>query len=202
MFNKVIEADKLFLTSDLHINHANYCKGVSSWDDKSSCREFPTIEEMNDIIIANINSKVPEDAILLHLGDFIFGDKSRCQELRDRINCQIIHHIYGNHDDWMRDKDMSSVFASCQDYLKFYIKYGKKKQQVIASHYGMRVWDTSHKGSWLLFGHSHSTLPMCGKSMDVGLDTNNMFPYSAEELRSIMDSQPIHIADHHNSKTN
>ena len=52
---------KTFFFSDPHYGHANICGGVSMWTDKSGCRNFNTLEEMNDSIVNAINSKVGVD---------------------------------------------------------------------------------------------------------------------------------------------
>lgn len=35
----------VFITSDTHYGHANICRGVSTWDDKTKCRDFDTVEK-------------------------------------------------------------------------------------------------------------------------------------------------------------
>ena len=51
----------------------------------------------------------------------------------------------------------------------------------------MRVWNKSHYGSWELYGHSHGTLEPIGKQLDVGVDTNNFYPYSFEDIKKRLD---------------
>ena len=42
-----------------HYNHKNICKGTTEWGDAElSCRDFQTIEEMNDAIVNSINKYV------------------------------------------------------------------------------------------------------------------------------------------------
>jgi len=97
----------IFVTSDTHYNHANICRGTSNWTADNSknpneTRDFNTIEEMNDAIVNAINSRVGEDDILYHLGDWSFGGWQNIWEFRKRINCKTIHLILGNHDDHIR----------------------------------------------------------------------------------------------------
>ena len=33
------------------------------------------------------------------------------------------------------------------------------EQDIVLCHYAMRVWQKSHYGAWMLYGHSHGTLP-------------------------------------------
>lgn len=61
----------------------------------------------------------------------------------------------------------------------------------------MLVWPRSHYNSWQLFGHSHGGLShtnsdnlIHGKQMDVGVDTNNFYPYSFEQIQKIMEKRP------------
>jgi calcineurin-like phosphoesterase family protein len=54
----------------------------------------------------------------------------------------------------------------------------------------MRTWEKSHYNSWHLFGHSHGKLPSFGKSFDIGVDTNDFYPYSFDEVKKIMDKLP------------
>lgn len=196
LFHKTIDHNKLFFTSDLHFNHKNYCLGVSQWQDRARCRKFFSLEEMNDVIINNINAIVPEDAVLIHLGDFIFGDKKRCKEFRDKIQCKEIHHCFGNHDDWMRKND-PGCFDSTFDYLEFTIDFVDHKQFVVCSHYPITSWRDASLGSWMLHGHCHHTLEeQSGKIMDVGID-GDMFPFSSLGIKRIMNEKPIAKKDHH-----
>lgn len=62
---KIQETDKVFFTSDTHFNHKNiitFCK-----------RPFETVEEMNEALVSNWNSVVPEDGTVFHCGDFALG---------------------------------------------------------------------------------------------------------------------------------
>ncbi len=80
----------------------------------------------------------------------------------------------------------------------------------------MRVWPSSHNGSIMLYGHSHGTLdemtPKIAnptwvgdkyytrnfRTMDVGLDTNSLYPYHIEEIVDMMKDRPVGIEiDHH-----
>lgn len=57
-------------------------------------------------------------------------------------------------------------------------------------HYAMRVWNKSHFNAWQLYGHSHGTLPSAGKQHDVGIDANEFFPVSMENIECMMSDKP------------
>ena len=82
-------------------------------------------------------------------------------------------------------------------------KYGVVgKQKFFLSHYSHQIWNKSHHNSIHLFGHSHGSLEGIGKSMDVGVDTNNLYPYHLDEIMEIMVHKQVKIVDHHNQNTN
>lgn len=97
------------------------------------------------------------------------------------------------------------IFASVKHYREITIN----GQRIIMSHYAMRVWNKSHHGSWMLFGHSHGSMPdykaedgSLYRTMDVGVDTHPEFrPYSFDELKQIMSNRIPLAVDHHNSQT-
>lgn len=88
----------IWFTSDLHYNHRNIVKGISEWTDKSGCRNFQTLEEMNQTLVDNINDNVKENDILYCLGDWSFRGKNSIYEFRKQLNVKTIHLILGNHD--------------------------------------------------------------------------------------------------------
>ena len=59
-------------------------------------------------------------------------------------------------------------------------------QLIVLCHYSMRKWNKSHYGSWHLYGHSHGNLPPLGLSFDVGVDTNDYYPYSLDDVSNKM----------------
>jgi len=150
---------------------------------------------MDQVILDRINETVDIDDTLYILGDFCFKGKKPI-EYRSRIVCQNVHLNYGNHDRRNDFKDDLQGFASVQDVNE--IIYCN--QRIYLSHYAARVWPASHKGSYMLFGHSHSKLDgedrnSSRKTLDVGVDNcinyNKPFgePFSFKEIQKIMNSR-------------
>ena len=198
----VFDYKKFFVSGDWHFQHAGICYGTSHWPNKSGCRPFKNPREMTDKLIDNINETVPEDGVILHLGDFLFGNKNKLEELRNRIICKKIIHLYGNHDEYMLDPKnhdlVNRVFDHVGHYMEFYIQYPDKKQMCVAFHYPVLSWNKVRKGSWMIHGHCHGNLQVkFGKMIDVGLETNNYYPYSCQQLKSILDPIPTKPVDSH-----
>lgn len=160
----------VFFTSDTHFGHSNiirYCN-----------RPFNDKFEMDETIINNINSVVSPNDTLYHLGDFSFGPQD---EFREKINCNNIHLIKGNHDKQIQ----YNLFASVKDMNEYKDKY----KTIVLCHYSMRVWNKKHHNSWHLFGHSHGTLEDFDLSFDCGVDSHDFKPWSIDEIASKMQSK-------------
>jgi calcineurin-like phosphoesterase family protein len=208
--------NNIYFTSDTHYFHRNIVRGTTSWEQfqegssHQSTRDFDTIEEHNDALVNNINGMVKENDTLYHLGDWSFGGADKIKEFRDRLQCKNIHLILGNHDQHI--EKVSSIyrelFSSVNHVIEISMKidsmksgmYGKTR--FFMSHYSHQVWNQSHHGTIHLFGHSHGSLKGIGRSMDIGVDTNNMYPYHLDEILDVMKGIPIHILDHHTQNTN
>ncbi len=170
-----------FFTSDLHLGHPNICAGVSTWPDKSECRQFPSVEAMDEEILESINTMVHRADELYILGDFSFGSAEAVVEYRKRIACERVYLIFGNHDKHIRKSAKAqSAFVWCKDYDTVSIRDGASKKHTLCMfHYSINgteehgVWDKGHHGSLHIFGHNHGTLPIdCvrGASFDIGWD--------------------------------
>jgi len=192
-----------YFTADLHISHRNLCRGESHWDDKSRCRDFDTLVEMNETVLKSINNVVGQDDELWILGDFTFGDKKKIPYWRSRIVCRNTHLVYGNHDDAIRrNPEYQKCFSSVQEYKEIYLrdKRGKNHLTVLFHYYIAGVWNKVHKGSYHLLGHSHGNLPkdyVKGKAFDIGWDVWKA-PLGEYEICDLMDKLPSFSGvDHH-----
>lgn len=210
--------------SDPHYNHTNIVRGISTWDDLNATRKFETLEQMNQTLVDNINKNVKENDVLYCLGDWSFGGKNSIYEFRKQLKVKTIHLILGNHDHHI-EKGASimindEVEINCRKLFSSVNHYLNKKingQGIVMSHYSFRTWDNGHHGRWMLYGHSHGTLPDYGittypyqidpvtkyfKTMDVGIDTHPEFrPYHFDEIKEIMSTRISLKVDHHNEKT-
>lgn len=177
-----------------HYHHRNLVRGESKWANKGGCRDFDTLDENDRKLIEGINSTVGVDDILFHLGDFSFGDIKYYKEFRSQIKCQNIYLIYGNHDGWIirNDSGLQAMFKECS----FYREVTYTGQKIIMSHYGFRVWNKSHEGSWMLHGHSHGTL---SPSVSGPLITELLDKGKESELRML--AEGTHPDVHSNGKT-
>ena len=162
----------LFFTSDEHYGHKRiieYCN-----------RPFDHLSQMDEEIIKRHNVIVSGGDTVVHVGDFtLLPTLEEAKKYISRLNG---HHIFlkGSHDRWLTSNNTI---------------YEKKVngQVIVACHYAMRVWAKSHYGSWHVYGHSHGKLEPIGKSWDVGVDKNNFFPVSFDQLKAIMLHRPDNL---------
>lgn len=206
------ENQNLFFTSDSHFSHKNIVRGVTSWADANDkTRDFDTVEEMNQILVDNINSVVGEDDILIHLGDWSFGGFDQIAKFRSQLNVADIRIMLGNHDHHiLRGKDgINYIFTDVWKGLKnlnirYHDELKVESTNVVISHYPLASWQNMNDGWFHLHGHVH--LPEehklgRGRSLDVGVDGNNLNVYDFREIRKLLSDRPIkHLrlpSDHH-----
>ena len=155
------------------------------------------MEDMNEGLIANWNSRVRNGDTVFHCGDFAFTkDHGAISAIVKRLNGHIFL-IRGNHD---CDKVIKKVEGFAWVGARYQNKFAKvDKQLVFCSHYAHRVWDHAQHGAFHVFGHSHNGLAddPTMLSCDVGVDAWNCFPVSFEELREVMAKKVFVPVDHH-----
>lgn len=167
----------IYLTSDLHIHHANIIKYCN--------RPFASIDAMNVGLIKNINDTVGANDTLCILGDITFSkDPKVWADLRSQINCNNIDVCGGNHDYVaLQSPEIRKLFRSAD--LAHIIHISKRKL-IYCHHYRCDTWLEARYGSWHAYGHSHQSKPFAlgetYKRINVGVDAWNYRPVSIEQL--------------------
>lgn len=172
--------NKIFFTSDHHFGHKNIIKFCN--------RPFESIDEMNEELISRWNAKVGPNDEVYHLGDFALCTTNEFTDIIGRLN-GIIYLIGGNHDGTAMSN--RKVFKWIKDYFELKVKddeCANGVQRIILFHYAMRVWRGDSRGTWHLYGHSHSTLPDKEHKLafDIGVDCHDFYPLSYDEVKAIM----------------
>lgn len=169
-----------FFTSDEHYGHHNVIKYCN--------RPFDNIDEMNAELIRRHNTVITSNDVVVHAGDFCWSNKKeQAVEFIKKLNG---NHIFlrGSHDHWMPKS------------VKFMWRKLVEGQFVVVCHYAMRTWERSHYGSWDLHGHSHGRMESIGKQYDIGVDNNDFYPVSFEQLKVIMEEKEVHHEDYNRSQ--
>ena len=186
---KVEDADKLYFCSDSHHGHFHICEYCH--------RPFDSRSQMDNALIANWNSVVPEDGIVVHCGDFMLPHKTGDKEYKkiwDKLNFKTLILCRGNHDridcgTYVYD-DKTVIVV---DIAKIIIE--SDSIDIMASHYPMLAYPADIQ----VFGHIHTlTNGTCEgldsdvinrlrpTQYDVGVDQNNYTPVSYYELLNIL----------------
>jgi calcineurin-like phosphoesterase family protein len=175
-----------YFSTDWHLDHANVIK----YDN----RPFKDVREMNKTIIDNYNKIVKPNDNFYFLGDFCFNIRN-AEEHLSKLNGNLFF-IKGNHD----KQDMIRLYQRYGTYLGEQKKIKVQGQEIVLNHYGMRVWDKSHHGTWCLYGHSHGSLPddPNSLSMDVGCMLFDYKPLEFAQIKEIMSKKTWKPIDHHN----
>ncbi len=175
----------IWFTSDHHFGHKNIIEFCN--------RPYRTIEEMDEQLISNWNERAKKNDTVYYLGDFTLGKVA----LKYIVQLNgIIKFIPGGHDTtWLRK--LGNSLAEKHELLPALTSI-KVPGLLVLCHYPLLTWEQSHYGSIHLHGHSHNTLGTItnsgderihpeeggkhGKRMDVGVDAQNYFPISLDEV--------------------
>jgi calcineurin-like phosphoesterase family protein len=199
----------VYVTSDTHFGHIK--------EFIFNKRGYNSVHEHDTSLLKEINSKVGENDVLIHLGDFCLNTSySKFELLLESIVCKNIYYIWGNHNSGMKQlykREVKTLFT--RDDIEVYpiryknviflpahvdtVIYGK---WVVLNHFPIQVWDHMKDGSYMLCGHSHGSLPSTqtastdGLTLDCGWDLHNK-PLHFDEIIAIMDKKVVRKADHH-----
>lgn len=151
---------------------------------------------MTDGIVDRHNEVVRKGDKVYHIGDMFwrtFGHEAAINLVRKRLNGE---HFYllGNHEELMlginkQSETLRKSFIWVAE--REIIRPDKKLPKIVLDHYAGRVWQGQGGGSIQLYGHSHGELEAkpYGKSMDVGVDANNYYPVSLDQVMEIMNKR-------------
>jgi len=171
-----------WFTSDTHFNHENIIRLQD--------RPYSTIQEMDDAMLDTINRHVRKNDTLYHLGDFAFGSVEKGIKLRNRINCNNVFLIYGNHDEKNRGfREFRRAFGKGRCHDIFEIR--REGRLLVMCHYPFLYSHHWDKGAINLHGHMHGE-GICNPVMpgiDVGVDIWNYRPLSLDEIFQIVDHE-------------
>ena len=186
----------VWVTSDTHYGHTNICRGTSKWDDKSGCRNFESLDIMNQTLVDNINRLVQPQDILLFQGDWSFGGKHNIKLFRDQINCREIAYVcLGNHDHHIQNK---REFQKLFSHVGWYNEFRWYKRLVCQSHFPMDSWHKIGRGSVHLFAHCHGTHKNpTGRRIDIGVDCHHMKPILLDNAIQLCLNKDVISYDHH-----
>lgn len=170
--------DLVFFTSDLHFFHEGsigHCQ-----------RPFRNVSEMNEGLIRNWNSVVPQNGNVFVLGDMFYkkGSFQECQRIMERLKGRK-WLVAGNHDLFTRDEYLQLGFQDARDYLE--LSFGWRR--VVLSHYPLLEWNGFYRGAWHLHGHLHGKgSHFSFRVLDVGVDANNYIPISWHQVERQLES--------------
>jgi calcineurin-like phosphoesterase family protein len=194
---------RIWLTSDTHFFHVNIIKYCN--------RPWADVDQMTEGLIKNWNSVVGRDDEVYHLGDFAMGGKRRAEDLArvlGRLNGRI-HLVRGNHDDYVLKSPCVERFEWVKDYHELRIPDvdapNGRSWHVPLFHFPMLTWHKAGRDNvFHCHGHCHGGIRERNRGtrrVDVGVDCNNYFPFSTEQLAGMIKDITYEPVDHHSSKT-
>jgi calcineurin-like phosphoesterase family protein len=174
---------KIWITADQHWNHAGIIRLAN--------RKFDDINHLNEHMISEWNAVVRAGDDVYHLGDFT-RDLDDALALLLRLNGRI-SIIRGNHDRWIGDLEEDNRLSVDLTILPPLARLNFNHTKIWLSHYPLRAWEGSFKGSMHVYGHTHNTLEAdrLPRSMDIGVDAVGFRPLSIEAIWRRLDKDPI-----------
>lgn len=178
---------KTWASSDLHFGHGNIIKYSPR-----SRGHFADVNEMNNAIISNFNSVVGDDDVIFLLGDIGFCKPEMTLRFLSMMNGKKFI-VFGNHDSKLMDhkdfKDESvrrtvGIIGSDKEHKMTHTVDGVK-HRIHMFHHPIESWDSKGHGSLHFFGHCHTPKEQNkprNRSIDVGVDGNDLFPHNVDDL--------------------
>lgn len=165
----IFSKPKIFLTSDLHLDHTNIIKYCN--------RPFIKTEEMNRILVNNWNNVVSRNDTVYFLGDLSFGSTDYWL---NQLNGKVIF-IKGNHDKSNKIKFYENYTLEHKD-IKFFLTHRPENAP--------ENWM-----GWVICGHHHNNFPhkypffdQKNKIINVSVELTKYKPVNFEEIIKLIRS--------------
>ena len=168
----------IYYTADLHLGRANVIRHCD--------RPFKSVDEMDEALIQNWNSRVHRLDTVYIVGDLFFRNRRPCEECLAELKGRK-HLITGNHDSsWMKQTDWPGFFESVNSLLTM----KDNGRLVTLCHYPLMTWPDSRRDSYMVYGHIHNSTaagfwPLIRDNphmLNAGVDVNRFFPVTLDEL--------------------
>lgn len=166
------EAERIWVTSDHHYDHANIIKYCH--------RPFRSVRQMNVVLRRNWNATIRPDDMVYFVGDMSFGRSSRSPRWwLKRLNGRKIY-IKGSHDRGIR---LSSVIPGVSRVSEFeHVTVDGLEFLVVHDPFDVVAdgWD-----GWVIHGHHHNTKPFFDfreKRINVSVEATGYKPVSLARI--------------------
>lgn len=169
----------IYLTSDLHFNHANILKY------EPQTRPFKSIQEMNETLVHNWNNVVRAEDTIYVIGDFFMGQLQDIEPILSQLNGNI-KLVRGNHDTKARLEYYKTYGIEVYDiaYLTYKGRFFILCHFPIASKEFIDMVRDNNSEVIVCYGHIHSNAPIgyINGTYHIGVDTNNLTPISIYQI--------------------
>ena len=120
-------------------------------------RPFKTLEEMHAYMLKRWNEKVTNGDTVYILGDVALrGRSDALVALVAQLKGKKIL-IKGNHDD-LHDYRYRQLYHEILDHKELSDNFDGQAYKLVLSHYPILMWNGQHKGTILLYGHTHNSV--------------------------------------------
>lgn len=180
MAMKFNDSDNVYFTSDTHFSH--------NQDFIYKNRGCNSIEEHDEMLVERWNETVGIHDIVVHLGDFYFGDVSKVISHIQRLNGKILW-IIGNYD---TTNKIAAIVEKCKNItaLEYATLIQYKKFNFYCSHYPTLTanYDDKHFSQHVISLHGHTHQAKNYLFVDnpfiyhVGVDSHDCYPVHIETI--------------------
>ena len=180
---------KLYFSADLHEGHHNNLR--------YSKRPFKSVEEQHEVFVRNFNSRVDDEDLVIHDGDYAFrnspGGKSGEGTIRKAKDWQKDYkgnwiYVAGNHD---RNNSLKTPIE------KMYLRYGGKRICVV---HNPKYADPFCELNFTAHVHLHWKIKRLNDKsimVNIGIDQWKYFPVTYEEINKevskFIKQEKIHV---------
>ena len=178
----------IWFSADSHLGHENIIKYAN--------RPFKSVGEMDRVLIDRWNEVVATSDTVYHLGDFTLSEAFVARGYFLNLNGLIFVLANRWHHDrrWLRQAGAESFLSKDAYWVKtlsplYVLDF---HPPIVLCHYPLAIWDRKHYGAWHLHGHSHGRYQGDGFCMDVGVDANDFYPVSLEQVEEVMRAKGWH----------
>ena len=167
-----------YYIADMHLGHTNIIRLCN--------RPFNDVNEMNETLISNWNSRVTDEDTVYVIGDFAYKSAEDPVKILKQLKGRKVL-IEGNHD---KGNLKNSAFRAEFDEIRSMKSIIDNDRRIVLCHYPIVEWDGYFKGAYLVYGHIHNNIKNRAYkvmkdeklALNAGVEITGYMPVTFDEL--------------------